>query len=77
MFNHGDSVIPNFCPIRSHDKDRKFLFVMLLKNCHKIWKNLWSMANISKILYFILSYGIVTFCNAYSSIIVLCNFAAQ
>ncbi len=45
-------------------------------NRWKIWKNLSSVANISKILGILISlYEIVKFCKAYSSIFCCCNAA--
>ncbi len=51
-------------------------FYLVTYEYMEIWKPLSSIAIISKILYLFLSYKIVTFCKAYSSINSLCCNAA-
>ncbi len=55
MLSHGKRV-KFYANYRSHDK---------------YYKNLTSMANITKKIYFIMSFRIVTFCKAHSSIALL------
>ncbi len=65
MLSHSVSVIPNvFANCRSYDENRK-LSLWIGKNLEEK-KFRVGMANISKILYFILSYEVIIFCKAYS-----------
>ncbi len=65
MLSHGESVFPNFSPVK-------------IENCHVISlliagnlerEKLLSMTNIIKILLLFLLFETVTFCLAYSSVI--------
>ncbi len=76
LSRHGQIVSPNFLTnyyightieIENYEKNEIFIFILPI-NWWKIWKIFSSMVSIKKMSYLILSYKIVTFCKAYSSI---------